>query len=253
VKLDNRGVGPANIYAYSLLATGTDRPRGDRGAQEPNPDIRAIGLNTFAVPAGVCHATQANFVWEFVFNMFERKASPAGTWHEVDIDTNGDGDTDFEVLNIDNSGFTTLTDGRQRVVVVNSATGAGTLRFFVEHATNSSNVILRVCGNDLGLTLADAGRPMSAVFYAQSWYFGQTAPILGPYSISPGGEEFAGAVAGDQLAGKAKGDLLVQQYGALPGLTPQQGLLLITNSDWGAASGNRGGATLATEGVILPR
>jgi hypothetical protein len=135
----------------------------------------------------------------------------------------------------------------------NYSTGAGTLRFFVEHATNSSNVILRVCGNDLGLTLADAGRPMSAAFYAQSWYFGQTAPILGPYSISPGGEEFAGAVAGDQLAGKAKGDLLVQQYGALPGLTPQQGLLLVTNSDWGAASGNRGGATLATEGVILPR
>jgi subtilisin family serine protease len=253
VKLDNKGVGAANIYAYSLLATGTDRPRGDRGAQEPNPDIRAIGLNTFAVPAGVCHATEANFVWEFVFNMFERKASPAGTWHEVDIDTSGDGVADFWVFNIDNSGFTTLTDGRQRVVVVNAATGAGGLRFFVEHATNSSNVILRVCGNDLGLTLADAGRPMSAEFYAQSWYFGQTAPILGPYVISPGGEEFAGAVAGDQLAGKTKGDLLVQQYTPIPGLTPQLGLLLINNSDWGAASGNRGGATFASEGLILPR
>jgi hypothetical protein len=253
VKLENKGVGLANIYAYSLLATGTDRPRGDRGMQEPNPDIRAIGLNSIAVPAGVCHATQENFVWEFVFNMFERKASPAGTWHEVDIDTTGDGDPDFWVFNIDNSGYTTLSDGRQRVVVVNAATGAGSLRFFVEHATNSSNVILRVCGNDLGLTLADAGRPMGAYFYAQSWYFGQTAPILGPYSISPGGEEFAAAVAGDQLAPKSKGDLLVQQYLPLPGLTAQQGVLLINNSDWGAASGNRGGATLATEALILPR
>jgi subtilisin family serine protease len=253
VKLENKGVGAANIYAYSLLATGTDRPRGDRGEQAPNPDIRAIGLNTLGVPAGVCHATEANFVWEFVFNMFERSASPAGIWHEVDIDTTGDGLADFWVFNIDNSGFTTLTDGRQRVVVVNAATGAGSLRFFVEHATNSSNVILRVCGNDLGLTLADAGRPMNAEFYAQSWYFGQTAPILGPYSISPGGEEFFGAVAGDQLAAKAKGDLLVQQYPPLPGLSPQQGLLLINNSDWGAASGNRGGATFATEALILPR
>jgi subtilisin family serine protease len=253
VKLENKGVGAANIFAYSLLATGTDRPRGDRGAQEPNPDIRAIGLNSIAVPAGVCHATQPNFVWEFAFNMFERKASPAGTWHEVDIDTTGDGEADFWVFNIDNSGFTTLTDGRQRVVVVNAATGAGSLRFFVEHATNSSNVILRVCGNDLGLTLADAGRPMSALFYAQSWYFGQTAPILGPYAISPGGEQFAGAIAGDQLAPKSKGDLLVQQYAPLPGLSPHEGLLLINNSDWGAASGNRGGATLATEALILPR
>ena len=251
VKLDNKGVGAANIFAYSLLATGTDRPRGDRGMQEPNPDIRAIGLNSIGVPAGVCHATQPNFVWEFVFNMFERKASPAGTWHEVDIDTSGDGIADFWVFNIDNSGFTTLTDGRQRVVVVNAATGAGSLRFFVEHATNSSNVVLRVCGNDLGLTLADAGRPMSAEFYAQSWYFGQTAPILGPYSISPGGEEFAGAIAGNQLAPKVKGDLLVQQYAPLPGLTPQLGLLLVNNSELDV--NDRGGATLATEGLILPR
>lgn len=253
VKLENKGVGDANIYAYSLLATGPDRPRGDRGAQEPNPDIRAIGLNTILVPAGICHATQPNFVWEIVFNMHERKASPAGTWHEMDIDVDGDGWDDFWVFNIDNSGYTTLTDGRQRVVVVNANTGAGTLRFFVEHATNSSNVILRVCGNDLGLTWNDLGRPMNAIFYAQSWYFGQTAPVLGPYVISPLGEEFTGSVDGDILGPKAKGDLNVQQYAPLPGLTPQLGLLLVTNSDMEWLNGNRGGSTFATEGLILPR
>ena len=253
VRLENKGVGDAQIFAYSLLATGTDRPRGERGEQSPNPDIRAIGINTIGVPAGVaCSATSAQFVWEFVFNMFERKASPVGTWHEVDIDTNGDGNADWWVFNIDNGGFTALSDGRQRVVVVNAATGAGTLRFFAEHATNSRNVILRVCGNDLGLSLADAGRPMEAIFYAQSWYFGQTAPILGPYSITPGGEEFRAAIAGDVLAWKQHGDLQVQQYLLPSGVDAHQGVLLINNSDFGPGA-NRGGATFDTEGLLLPR
>jgi hypothetical protein len=252
VPLENKGVGNAQIYAYSLLDTGVDRPRGPQGAQEPNPDIRAIGLNTFLTPAGQVCSVNPNFVWEFVFNMFERKASPAGTWHEVDIDADNDGDIDFEILNIDNSGFTTLSDGRQRVVVVNRNTNTASVRFYVEHATNSANVILRVCGNDLGLTRAALGSPMTAIFYAQSWYFGQSAPILGPYRIAPGGEEFAGVVPGDQLVYQQTANLTVGQFGLYPGTDAHKGVLLINNSDFGTALG-RGGATLETEALILPR
>ena len=49
--------------------------------------------------------------------MYERKATPAGTWHEVDLDVNNDGFTDFFVINRDVSGITTLTDGRQVTAV----------------------------------------------------------------------------------------------------------------------------------------
>jgi minor extracellular serine protease Vpr len=250
VALENKGVGDAQVFAYSMIATGTDRPGGGHGEQTPNPDIRAIGLNTFGVGPGVCSAGN-NFVWEFAFNMFERKATPAGTWHEVDLDVNNDGLADFFVINQDVGGVTALSDGRQVTSVINAKTGAGILRFFAEHATNSSNVILRVCGSDLGLTLADVGKPMVADFRATTWYFSGDESHLGPYFITPGGEEFTAFVPGDLLTYQQKSDLAVQQWGMFPGTTPHAGVLLINNSDFGPV--NRGGATFATEATLLPK
>ena len=250
VALENKGVGDAQTVAYAMLGTGTDRPRGAHGEGVPNPDIRAVGTNSYGVPAGVCGAS-ANFIWEFAFNMFERKATPVGTWHEVDLDVNNDGLTDFFVINQDVSGVTSITDGRQVTSVINAATGAGTLRFFAEHATNSANVVLRVCGSDLGLTLASAGTPMVADFRATSWYFGGDESHLGPFMITPGGEEFTGSVPGDVLTYKQKSDLTVQQWGLYPGTSPYAGLMLINNTDFGSTS--RGGATLDTEATLLPR
>jgi subtilisin family serine protease len=250
VPLTNSGVGAAQTYAYAMLATGTDRPGGGAGQQTPNPDLRAVGTNTFIVPAGVCGAAQ-NFVWEFAFNMFERKANPAGTWHEVDLDVNNDGLTDFFVINQDVGGVTALSDGRQVTAVINAATGAGVLRFFAEHATNSANVILRVCGSDMGLTLASIGQPMVADFRATSWYFGGDESHLGPYMVTPLGEEFTATVPGDQIAPMQSSTLTVTQWDLFPGTDPYAGVMLINNSDFGANL--RGGATAATEATLLPR
>ena len=52
VPLENKGVGDAQIFAYSMLGTGPDTPRGERGDQAPNPTIRAAAVNTFLTPAG---------------------------------------------------------------------------------------------------------------------------------------------------------------------------------------------------------
>ena len=76
VALENKGVGNAQIFAYSMLGTGPDTPRGERGDQAPNPTMRAVAVNTFGTPAGATCSVNPNFVWEFVFNMYERKASP---------------------------------------------------------------------------------------------------------------------------------------------------------------------------------
>ncbi len=249
VPLTNKGVGNAQIFAYSMIAKGTDRPRGGQGENAPNPDLRAVAMNAFAVGPGVCTANTTNFVWEFAFNMFERKASPVGTWHEVDIDTNADGRVDYFVINQDAAGVTELTDGRQVTAVIDATTNASIARFFVEHATNSANVILRVCGSDLGLTLAQAGQPMIADFRATSWYFGGDESHLGPFVIAPGANEFAGGIPGDQLAYKQSGVLTVQRFALPAPFTPHAGLLLINNSDFGAAS--RGGATAASEALLL--
>ena len=192
-----------------------------------------------------------NFVWEFVFNMYERKASPVGTIHEVDIDVNGDGVNDFAVINQDVAGVTAITDGRQVTAVINLATGASIARFFVEHATNTSNVILRACGSDMGLTQAAIGVPMRADYYSYSWYFGGAESHLGPFALTPFGEEYTATVPGDLLTFNQSGNLSFTQWPLFPNTDAHKGVILINNSDFGAAS--RGGATAATEGLLLPR
>ena len=255
VALENKGVGNAQIFAYSLLGTGPDTPRGERGDGAPNPSIRAAAVNTFGTPAGQVCSVNANFVWEFVFNMYERKASPVGTIHEVDIDVNNDGTDDFFVINQDVGGVTALTDGRQVTAVINAATGASLARFFVEHGTNSSNVILRVCGSDMGLTQAAIGTPMTLNYFSYSWYFGGDASHIGPIKATPFGEEFTAAVPGDTLVWKQKANLAVQQWGLFPGTDPHAGVLLINNSDFTffGLSANTGGATRETEASLLLR
>jgi hypothetical protein len=253
VAIENKGVGLAQSFAYSMLGTGTARPPGARGAQSPTYDLHAVGINSFGVPAGSCAAT-ANFVWEFAFNTFERPAMPIGLWYEVDLDidpaaANG---TDFFVYTRDVSGDTTLTDGRQATAIFNAHTGRLVLRsnsFWMEHATNSSTLVTRVCGSDLGLTLADAGRPMIADFRLTSWYWQQPESHLGPFNVSPGGEEITGSLP--MLTYKQKGTLDVQQWGLLPGLTPNAGLMVINNS--ALSDTNNGGATAASEAILLPR
>jgi len=251
VPLKNSGVGDAQIFAYSVLGTGPDTPRGAPGTGQPNPTMRVAAVNTFLTAAGQVCSVNPNFVWEFVFNMYERKASPVGTIHEVDIDVNGDGVNDFAVINQDVSGVTTITDGRQVTAVINLATNASIARFLVEHATNTSNVILRVCGSDMGLTQAAIGAPMTANYYSYSWYFGGAESHLGPFKLTPYGEEYTGTVPGDVLTFNQSAKLTFNQWELFPGTDAHKGIILINNSDFGAAS--RGGATAATEGLLLPR
>ena len=252
VDVENKGVGDAQVFSYATLGTGTPRPAGGRGEQAPTPDIRAVATNTFAV-TDFCTAG-TNFIWEFAFNSFERPANPQGIWYEVDIDTNNDGFTDYFVYTRDVSGDTTLTDGRVATAVYRVATGTLTLRsnfFFMEHATNSSTLVMRVCGSDLGLTLADVGKPMVADFRMSSWYWGTPESHLGPYLITPFGEEFTANVSGDVLTYKQKGKLNVQQWAPFPGVSPYTGLMMINNSAFSAT--NNGGATAASEAILLPR
>lgn len=247
MQIKNKGVGNAQVTAYSLLGVGDDREGGEHGEDLPLPDIRAVGVTTY--PGG-CGGT--DFAWSFAFNMFERKASPVGTFHWVDIDTNNDGTYDYEILNQDLSGFQTVTDGRQVVAVYNLATGAGSLVNFVEHGTNSTNLVFTLCGSSLGLTAADIGKPMSADFYAQSWFFNGDASHVGPFVIAPGGEAFTASVPGDVLAFGQTSTLNVQHHAPIAGAVQQSyGVMLINNSDWGDPA-NRGGATRDTETLLLP-
>ncbi len=253
--LFNLGVGTAQLQAFSLLGLSPNAPEGGRGEQSPNPDLRAVGVNSVLDP-GACGAPGANFIWEFAFNTWERVSTPVGQFLEVDLDTNQDGVFDYIILNRDLSGLTTLSDGRQVSAVLRlSPTGAiqsTTIRFFAENATNTGNTILRACGNDLGLGVADAGtRLVTAEFYASSWYFGGPADFLGPYTITPGGEQNVAALAEDTIDYRRSTTATVTEFAPIPGTSEELGVMLVTNSDFGAD--NRGGATRATETVLIPK
>ena len=104
-----------------------------------------------------CGVAGNAIIWEFAFNTWERKASPVGTWLEVDLDVNGDGVFDYAVINQDLAGLTHARrwpPGRLRCCACRRPARilSTTLRFFVENATNTGNTVLRVCANDMGLT-----------------------------------------------------------------------------------------------------
>ncbi|HRX90842.1 MAG TPA: hypothetical protein P5528_15485, partial [Steroidobacteraceae bacterium] len=107
-------------------------------------------------------------------------------------------------------------------------------------------------GNDLGLGVADAGtRLVTAEFYASSWYFGGNADFLGPFTITPGGEQNITTLDADTIDYLQSATATVQEFAPIPGTSEELGVMLVTNSDFGAD--NRGGATRATETVLIPK
>jgi hypothetical protein len=92
---------------------------------------------------------------------------------------------------------------------------------------------------------------MTADYYAYSWYFGGAESHLGTFNLTPFGEEYTGTVPGDVLAYNQSANLTFNKWALFPGTDPHAGLILVNNSDFGSTS--RGGATAATEGLLLPK
>jgi subtilisin family serine protease len=247
IDLTNNGVGTAQNDAYSLLATSPDLPEGGPGAQSPTPDLRAVGINTFPVPAGFCSGA-ASFVWAFAINTWERQQHVLPVSHQVALDTNQDGTFDYLVLNRDLSGLGTITDGRQVSWAVNLATGTASAFFFTEHSTNTGNTVLLICGEQVGLTGTDLlATNVDMSVFAQDFYYGGPGDGVGPLTVTPLGEQYFGIPT--DISGNSSGALTVVDFGPFPGNSPEEGLMLITNGDRG--TGNRGGATEDTESLLL--
>jgi hypothetical protein len=68
-------------------------------------------------------------------------------------------------------------------------------------------------------------------------------------TVTPLGEQYFGLPS--DVPGKSNnpGALEIYDYGPWPGNTPELGVMLITNGDRG--TGNRGGATQATEALLF--
>jgi subtilisin family serine protease len=246
VSLNNNGVGTAQNDAYSLLAVSPDLPEGGLGEQSPTPDIRAVGINTFPVPAGFCSA-EPSFIWAFAVNTWERQEHLIPVSHQVWLDTDQDGTSDYVVLNRDLT-FSGVGDGRQVTWALNLATGSASAFFFTEHSMNTGNTVLYICGEQVGLTGTDMLATNVDMFVvAQDWYYGGPGDLVEGLTVTPFGEQYFGIP--EDLAGKTEGSMTVVDFGLFPGNTPELGVMLVTNGDRGA--GFRGGATYETEALLF--
>ena len=248
ISLNNIGVGTAQMDAYTLIALSDNQPSGGLGEQSPVPDIRAVGVTTIPVPAGFCSASDS-FLWVFAINSWERQEHLVPVSYQVVLDTNQDGAADYVVLNRDLSGPSTISDGRQLSWVFNVATGSLGAFFFAEHATNTGNTALTICGEQIGLNASNfLNTPVNVDVFADDFYFGGPGDAVTGLTITPLGERYLGIPDGD-IPGQSEGNLRVLDFGELPANTPEYGVMLITNGDRGA--GNRGGATQDSEAILI--
>lgn len=249
IGLDNVGVGTAQNDAYALLAVSPDLPEGARGGQSPTPDTRAVGINTFTVPANFCSA-DPSFVWAFAVNTHERQTHVLPVSHQIWLDINQDGLDDYVVLNRDFSGLSTISDGRQLTWALDLTTGAANAFFYTEHSTNTGNTVLLVCAEQIGLTGADLlATNVDMDVITQDFYFGGPGDEVLDLTVTPLGERFYG-VPTDVPGNTYDADgLLVYDFGLFPGNTPELGVMLVTNGDRGA--GARGGATQDSEALLF--
>jgi hypothetical protein len=211
------------------------------------PDIRAIGINTFPVPAFFCSAEES-FIWAFAINTWERQEHLLPVVHNVALDTNQDGTFDYVVFNFDLSFSGSLSDGRQVTWAQNIATGDATAFFFAEHSMNTGNTVLLICGEQIGLTGTDMlATNVDMELFTQDWYYGGPGDLVDGLTVTPLGEQYFGIP--DDIPGKAEGSMLVIDFGPFPGNSPELGVMLLTNGDRGG--GFRGGATQDTEAKLF--
>jgi hypothetical protein len=247
IGVKNNGAGTAQNDGYALIALSEDLPEGEQGAQNPVPDLRAVGVNTFPVPAGFCSA-QESFIWAFAMNTHERQTHLLPVIHFVDLDIDQDGVFDYEVFNAPVS-YPTLGDERELAWALNLATGQATAFFFAEHSTNTANTVLYICAEQVGLSGTDMlATNVDVEAGTFDYYYGASVDVVDGITITPLGEQYV-ALASDVEA-KDSGLFEVLDFGPFPGNSPELGVLMLTNGDRG--SGASGGATVDTEALIVP-
>ncbi len=219
IGLNNTGVGTAQNDAYALIATSPNIPEGPVGGQSPTPDIRAVGINTFPVPAGFCSASPS-FLWVFVVNT-HGTAGASGTrsatrCRSIPIQ---DGTDDYVVLNRDFSGLGTITDGRQLTWVLNLDTNVASAFFFAEHSMNTGNTALIICGEQVGMNAADFFTSVDMEVFAQDFYYGGPGDLVEGLTVAPLGERFVDLDGADDVPGNTNDAdaLQVYDFGLLPG------------------------------------
>jgi subtilisin family serine protease len=150
---------PAAFDIFALTGTSPRLPRSvyeEAAGQEITlHDIAAVGVRV-----------DGPYI-QFGVNLYGRKAHPAyPRGIEVDVDINKDGTPDYAIYTEEIGGFD--TSGQTGVTVLNLATGAAAIKYYVDADLNSGNIILTAELAQLGLS---DGSQISFDTYAYDSYF----------------------------------------------------------------------------------
>lgn len=236
-ELVNKGVGEANVEAYSLIATSGNLPEGGPGEQAPTPDFRYLGYTTIPVPAGFCSADDS-FVMQFAtntWNEWSHTTIPTSFWINLDMDqdpTTGGGPfgSEYTILTRDFT-LNNVTDGRNLTWVVDWSTGAAGAFFFTDHDTNSGNHVMTICGEQIGMNADNFFQPFDVTAQATDFYYGGPGDLIDGITISPLGEQYLadfenGGINSTTIPPNSSDKLTVLDFGPLTNNT-ETGLLLL--------------------------
>ena len=257
VTLTNAGVGAGTVDAYSLVGQSPVLPRARRGTNTPIIDLRAIGVQTFPVPAGFCSDSgEDSFVYVFAINTWVRHSTIGAFPAEFDIflDIDQDGEADYVVFN---GALNGVADARELVwsLDLNDDDAEPQAFFFADSGTNDSNKVMAICGEQIGLDANDFFEPMDMAVGAFDNYFtGNLTDSIEDVTVAPLGERYFADFGDDAFVSTdvprfGSANMLVADFGT-DGTNPDElGLLLVTNGS--RADGTRGGSPATHEALKL--
>jgi minor extracellular serine protease Vpr len=150
---------PGQFDIFNLTGTSPKLPKSafpKDGEEFTVHDIAAVGVRQITPT-----------IVQFAINTYGRRAHPVyPAEFDVYIDSDNDGDDDYVIYNLENTGFDTT--GQTVIAAVNLATGAGFIRYTADADLDSGNMIMTVDMADVGLT---AGQQFSFDVLAFDNYF----------------------------------------------------------------------------------
>lgn len=158
--LTNLGREVGDYDVFSLIGTSPRIPSED--LPQPGDNFAVIDIKS----VGVRYLEEFD-VLEFAINTFGRRSHPNyPAEFDVYLDSNGDGQDDYAIFNLEIGGF--AASGQNAVYVLNLTSGLATPYFFADADLNSANMIFTVPAASVGVT---PGTPIGISVYAFDNYF----------------------------------------------------------------------------------
>jgi hypothetical protein len=225
--LVNRSVNPGEYDVFSLTGRSAQipGPLPEPGSNEVIVDLRSVGVRY--LPASL---TGGGDLLQFAISTYGRRSHPNyPAEFDIYIDTNGDGNDDFVVYNVETGAF--ASSGQNVVTIVNLATGAGAVYYFADADLVSGNLIMTVpmnasTGLPVNLGLAPGSTMRFSAYAFDNYFTGAQTDAVEGMSFTPGNERYTANPFGD-IGANATAQVPFTRGSIAAENSTEQGLLLM--------------------------